>query len=67
MNKFNGAVDDPLGDGFIELVIALGMGILFIFLVMAAQFESYIGSVHEVSRKIFFLLFFLHYYKNFLL
>ncbi|SHI93867.1 efflux RND transporter permease subunit [Desulfosporosinus lacus] len=37
--------DDPMGDGFIELVIALGMGILFIFLVMAAQFESFIDPV----------------------
>ena len=31
--------------GFNELVIALGMGILFIFLVMAAQFESFIDPV----------------------
>ncbi|EGW37050.1 efflux RND transporter permease subunit [Desulfosporosinus sp. OT] len=37
--------DDPMAEGFNELVIALGIGILFIFLVMAAQFESFIDPV----------------------
>lgn len=37
--------DNPMGEGFSQLVVALGMGILFIFLVMAAQFESYIDPV----------------------
>ena len=36
---------DDLGEGFTDLVIALGLGILCIFLVMAAQFESYIDPV----------------------
>jgi len=56
LEKFNSGITLPEGtsiviaenamlEGFNELVIALGMGVLFIFLVMAAQFESYIDPV----------------------
>lgn len=37
-----GGMNASMQDGFIGLLIALLMGVLFIFLVMAAQFESYI-------------------------
>ena len=37
--------ENAMLEGFNELVIALAMGVLLIFLVMAAQFESYIDPV----------------------
>lgn len=36
---------DDMIEGFSQLVVALGLGILCIFLVMAAQFESYIDPI----------------------
>jgi len=40
-----GGINDTMQEGFNSLVIALFIGILFIFLVMAAQFESYIDPI----------------------
>jgi multidrug efflux pump subunit AcrB len=40
-----GGMSAEMQEGFTGLLIALGMGILFIFLIMAAQFESFIDPV----------------------
>jgi len=40
-----GGMNAEMQEGFTGLLIALGMGILFIFLIMAAQFESFIDPV----------------------
>ncbi|WP_449241172.1 efflux RND transporter permease subunit [Desulfoscipio gibsoniae] len=40
-----GGMSAELQEGFIGLLIALGMGVLFIFLIMAAQFESFIDPL----------------------
>ncbi|MDQ7096547.1 efflux RND transporter permease subunit [Desulfosporosinus sp. PR] len=40
-----GGMGADMQEGFIGLLIALGMGILFIFLIMAAQFESFIDPI----------------------
>lgn len=40
-----GGVNQTMQEGFSSLVVALVMGILFIYLVMAAQFESFIDPI----------------------
>lgn len=45
VNVALGGVNQTMQEGFSSLVIALVMGILFIYLVMAAQFESFIDPI----------------------
>jgi hydrophobe/amphiphile efflux-1 (HAE1) family protein len=40
-----GGMNQTMAEGFNSLIVALGMGVLFLFMVMAAQFESYIDPI----------------------